>query len=380
MSSSESAKVVPKRVQMPTVVSTSWSVIDGEKKASIFAAEIKHQHVCRITNIREKIKMEPGTELRSEPFSILIQDKKIDWCLKICPNENVSTGNRNQTQKYIGVYLEKITDTEFPIEAYVVLNSLDSNGTTTKLAGSNNVIFKDEKCWGLTTFKAHSSLLYIIYGGENPKSESLTVVCDIKIKGSKVNVVTNGSTSIPSPEDITGISKFMEDMGNIFEAGKFTDVTIVCQDREFECHKAILAARSTVLEAMFSHNMKEERDSKVEIQDMDKDILRKMIVFMYSGKVAGLDGKAADLLVAAEKYDLKELKRMCEDKLCVNLNLDNALDMLVLADLHGANNLRLITLEFIGENGKKIITKEGWREKVKMYPDLMADMIVAMFN
>ena len=364
---------------MPTVVSTSWSVIDGEKKASIFAAEIKHQHVCRITNIREKIKMEPGTELRSEPFSILIQDKKIDWCLKICPNENVS-GKRNQNQKYIGVYLEKITDTEFPIEAYVVLNSLDSNGTTLTMEGSNNVIFKDEKCWGLTTFKAHSSLLYKIYEGENPKSESLTVVCDIKIKGSEVNVVTNGSTSIPSPEDITGVSKFMEDMGNIFEAGKFTDVTIVCQDREFECHKAILAARSTVLEAMFSHNMKEERDSKVEIQDMDADTLHEMIVFMYSGKVAGLDEKAADLLVAAEKYDLKELKLMCEDNLCVNLNLDNAIDMLVLADLHGANNLRLITLEFIGENGKKIITTEGWREKVKMYPDLMADMIVAVFN
>ena len=129
---------------MPTVVSTSWSVIDGEKKASIFTAEIKHQHVCRITNIREKIKMEPGTELRSGPFSILIQDKKIDWCLKICPNENVSgkpCGKRSQNQNYIGVYLEKITDTEFPIKAYVVLNYLDNNGTTTTTKGSNNVIF-----------------------------------------------------------------------------------------------------------------------------------------------------------------------------------------------------------------------------------------------
>ena len=241
-------------------------------------------------------------------------------------------------------------------------------------------IFKDEKCWGLTTFMAHSSLASI-YSSTNPdKSESLTVVCDIKIKGSEVNVVTNGSTSIPSPEDVTGVSKFMEEMGNIFEAGKFTDVTIVCQDRQFECHKAILAERSTVLEVMFTHNMKEKRDSKVEIQDMDPDILHEMIVFMYSGKVAGLDEKAPDLLVAAEKYNLNDLKQMCEDNLCVNLNLENALNMLVLADLHGANNLRLIALEFIGENGEKIITKEGWREKVKMYPDLMADIIVAVLN
>ena len=364
---------------MPPLLSTSWSLFDGDKKTCIFTADIKHQHVCRIPNIMEKIEMEPETELRADPFSILIRDKMVDWCLKICPNQNVlRNDNKKYPLKYIGVYLEKITDTEFPIEADIAFNSLTNNGTTITWEGSNNnVIFQDGNCRGLSTFMPHSSMCL----RSKDKNESLTVICDIHIKGGEVNIISSGSsTRVLSPGDSVeerGI-KFTEDMRNIFEAGKFTDVTIVCQKREFACHKAILSARSPVLEAMFSHNMKEKLDRKVEIQDMDADTCHQMVVFMYSGKVARLGEKAADLLVAAEKYDLKELKQMCEDNLCVNLNLENALDMLVLADIHGANNLRLLTLEFIGENGEKIVNQKGWREKVKLYPDLMANMIEAL--
>ena len=38
-----------------------------------------------------------------------------------------------------------------------------------------------------------------------------------------------------------------------------------------------------------------------------------------------IDDKATGLLSAAEKYDLKELKQMCEESLCTNINTDNVL-------------------------------------------------------
>ena len=41
-------------------------------------------------------------------------------------------------------------------------------------------------------------------------------------------------------------------------------------------------------------------------------------------------------------------------------------------------NLRSLALKFIGENMKKIVTQEGWREKIRMYPDLMADMMAVI--
>ena len=76
-------------------------------------------------------------------------------------------------------------------------------------------------------------------------------------------------------------------MGNVFHGGKFTDVTIVCQGREFPCHKAILlTGRPPVFEAMFSHNMKEAQEGEVDIVDVDPGTFKRMLEFIYTGQVA----------------------------------------------------------------------------------------------
>ena len=91
----------------------------------------------------------------------------------------------------------------------------------------------------------------------------------------------------------------------IFTNGKFADCCITCEGRTFKCHKNILAGRSSVFDAMFTHDMEENRSSKVDIQDLDGETVHDMIVYVYSGKVEKIDDKAPGLLSAAEKYDLK---------------------------------------------------------------------------
>ena len=38
---------------------------------------------------------------------------------------------------------------------------------------------------------------------------------------------------------------------------KYSDILLVCDDREFKCHKFMLAKKSDVFDAMFSHNFAE---------------------------------------------------------------------------------------------------------------------------
>ena len=66
---------------------------------------------------------------------------------------------------------------------------------------------------------------------------------------------------------------------------KFSDCVVACEGREFRCHKNILASRSTVFDAMFTHDMEENRKSKVDIVDLDGDTVHDMIRYIYSGKV-----------------------------------------------------------------------------------------------
>jgi len=141
---------------------------------------------------------------------------------------------------------------------------------------------------------------------------------------------------------------------------------------------AAIVYRSTVFDAMFTHDMEENRKSKVDIVDLEGETVHDMIVYIYSGKVGELEGKATGLLSAAEKYDLRELKQMCETSLCENINTENVLDLLVLADLHGAATVRSLALKFIVDNGREIVAQTGWRDKLKVYPEIMADMFEAM--
>ena len=47
------------------------------------------------------------------------------------------------------------------------------------------------------------------------------------------------------------------------------------------------------------------------------------------------------------KYALDRLKALCEESLCNNLDIENVVDTLVLADLHSANQLKSQTMDFI---------------------------------
>lgn len=69
-----------------------------------------------------------------------------------------------------------------------------------------------------------------------------------------------------------------------------------------------MAARSPVFSAMFEHGMTEAQNHRVEIGDVDGDVLKEMLRFMYTGIAPNLERIADDLLAAADKYQLERLK------------------------------------------------------------------------
>lgn len=57
------------------------------------------------------------------------------------------------------------------------------------------------------------------------------------------------------------------------------------------------------------------------------------------GKVAG-PNMALDLFEVADEYALEELKLMCEDALYLGLSVENAVEVLLHADLHCAESMK----------------------------------------
>ncbi len=60
-------------------------------------------------------------------------------------------------------------------------------------------------------------------------------------------------------------------------------------------------ARSPVFAAMFEHEMEERKQNRVAITDVDQEVLREMLRYIYTGKSQNLEKMADDLLAAADK-------------------------------------------------------------------------------
>lgn len=127
--------------------------------------------------------------------------------------------------------------------------------------------------------------------------DRLTLYCEVSVVAESINHSGQSSTSHFKIPDC----RLSDDLGSLFETGKFSDVILNCSGSEFSAHKSILASRSPVFAAMFEHEMEEKKQNRVEIIDMEKNVLSEMLKFIYTGKSTNLDRMAADLLAAADK-------------------------------------------------------------------------------
>ena len=69
---------------------------------------------------------------------------------------------------------------------------------------------------------------------------------------------------------------------------------------------------------------------------------------------------ASSLMTAADKYNIPRLKSLCEESICNNIEVSNAADILVLAHMYEASNLKVMAIDFIMNNLDKVSETPGW--------------------
>uniref|UniRef100_A0AAY4EH10 BTB domain-containing protein n=1 Tax=Denticeps clupeoides TaxID=299321 RepID=A0AAY4EH10_9TELE len=170
-----------------------------------------------------------------------------------------------------------------------------------------------------------------------------------------------------------------DDLGDLWDQSLLPDCSLVVAGQEFQAHKAILAARCPVFRAMFMHNMMERQTNRVEIHEMEPEVLKELLTFIYSGKAPNLQDMAAELLVAADMYLLDRLKRMCEEALCRSLTVENAAEILIFADLYLTPNLKEKAITFINQ-WVMLSQTPGWKTIQKDHPYVMAELFHSLVS
>ena len=108
-------------------------------------------------------------------------------------------------------------------------------------------------------------------------SDELTVRCELSY--------TVGIEDIPSQEsqikpdcDSTGLPR------QLYENRMLCDVTLSLDGKDFPAHRAVLAARSPVLQAIFELDHKRGKMSQIDILDMEEETFRDLLRFIYTGE------------------------------------------------------------------------------------------------
>jgi speckle-type POZ protein len=206
----------------------------------------------------------------------------------------------------------------------------------------------------VTVFTVSKKVL-LEYG--NFVKENVTIYCKIGVL--KRNVLKGKATATETylhkppiiddrRQNYQGLIQILHQQEELFEKMPLSDVTFNINGRNFAAHKIILAMRSPVFSAMFTHATKEMLSGNVEVDDIDADVFQEVLRYLYTGltRTTTMDVMAPGLLAAAEKYLLDELKTRCETHLIRKMSAKNCLSLLTLTTHHPAEHLKKFAIEY----------------------------------
>mmetsp|Transcript_17698 Transcript_17698/g.31218 ORF Transcript_17698/g.31218 Transcript_17698/m.31218 type:complete len:406 (+) Transcript_17698:294-1511(+) len=279
------------------------------------------------------------------------------------------------------------------------INQLDATKTLSKGwdKGDERNEFNSGRHWGWSKFIKRSKVL-------DPEEGFL--VNDTLVL--EVTLVVVGQKEVLRRDTPDPINTLSLDLQKLQQSEEFADVVFSLDNgmTKLKAHRQILAARSEVMARMLCGEFKEghrpaemEEESRVctsknksssmfevEIEDISGDTFRHVLTYLYTGELGSAGNAKTDstpavpdggsrkrkaswmsskkteavsellieLLMAADKYDLKGLREICVAKLKRKIDKTTVVDILKASDLCNLESLKACCMQHISSYGVNI--------------------------
>lgn len=149
------------------------------------------------------------------------------------------------------------------------------------------------------------------------------------------------------------------DFGELLREPMLSDFTIESSDGvQFRVHQEVLSVQSDVFSAMLKENTAEKQNSFLKLVDVNKDDLYNILEFMYTGTIKDVQNcNCPNLMLLADRYDLKDLCELMEYSLSELLTIYTVLDILIVADMCNSSYLKSAALKYIKLHPQTFETK-----------------------
>jgi len=314
------------------------------------------EYLWTLKNYSSLIAIIKESKITSPEFSGGSHFRDLKWHLQLYV-ENANLG--------IILGVRQMSDPPNKVTARYEICVLDPEGhRTTFGAGNRNNESKD-----FTNARYKNKCLVPLYNVKPLlKDTSLRIHCMIWIDMKIAERSGSVSDCLQSAESL------VKDYKSLMNNSELADFVIKTKTRSFSVHKCILAARSSVFDAMIKSGMREAQNNTVDIEEFDDDTVSAMIEYIYAGETNLKKDKLCEVLKIAEKYDLPQLRKMCEFQLCENITMANIAKALSTAYLYDSEMLKRIAIDFIISN-KDEVKRRGIMDKVaQRNPSILVDL------
>ena len=132
---------------------------------------------------------------------------------------------------------------------------------------------------------------------------------------------------------------------------------------------------SQVFAAMLTHDMKESNGGKIEITDAEPETVEMFLGYLYESELPPLNvEQASNLILMADKYNVRALVTACQDYLLKNLKNDNLVQVLILGYLCKQDGLKDAAISMMCKNVGPLDELKDW-SKLRGYPELLFECL-----
>lgn len=160
--------------------------------------------------------------------------------------------------------------------------------------------------------------------------------------------------------------EFLESLVEAFREGAHSDVEIKTKDgHSIHAHRVVMATKSPVFKAMFESDVcKEAHKGAIQIQELSHDQMKYLLEFLYCAEIPekAMTQHAHALLIAADKYDIPVLGKVCESFIATSVCSSNVLEVLELATLCSAGSLKETAIGVILKSYDDIVFSKEYEE------------------
>lgn len=150
----------------------------------------------------------------------------------------------------------------------------------------------------------------------------------------------------------------LKNIKSVYETNSFTDVVIKVQEKLFNVHKVVLSSASEVFQELFE----ESSESTVELFDITPDIFSDLLSYIYTGTTASIKSNTTNILLAADRFCIKDLVSQCIYELQLKFTSTNVAETLGLADeLKHQNLVKNSCIPFMRLNYPSVVRSDAWK-------------------